>query len=130
MEPNTSPKTGTSNSSAFSQMLEDHTKLTQALIKAQEKEYVLLILEAELRTQRLIHGLEQAGMIVDAFYPRLQPVILAMVGFSYSQVQDDSLVKFYHEQLQKCIEVPLEEFFECVPEMAIEIFGALKQKLG
>jgi len=130
MEPNTSSKTGTNNSSAFSQMLEDHAKLTQAFIKVQAKEHVLLILEGELRTQRLIYGLEQAGMIVDAFYPRLHSVVLTMVGFSYSQVQDEGLMKFYREQIHNCMKVPLEEFFECVPEMAMEIYGALKEKLG
>lgn len=96
-------------------LLADHAKLSHALATVQDastqQEYLLRLLQADLRNYRLIYGLEQAGLVIDHFYSNLHTVIIPMLGFPPEQSQDDTVGDFYFELLEQQMELPLREFW-------------------
>lgn len=89
------------------------------------KDLVLSLIAAELRNNKLIKGLQDAGMVVEDFYGDLGTRILELIGFTEEERNQDELYDFYNQNLNELIDVNLEEFQEKLKLLALEFYNRL-----
>lgn len=111
-------------------LLSDHAKLSFALVQAQhaatQREQILLLIQADLRHYRLVHGLQQSGLITDDFNTHLGSVILPMMGFAMDHIHlEDEIVAHYISLLDARMELPLKEFLDQLPNVATKMYFEL-----
>ncbi len=94
----------------------------------EQKELILSLIKADMCNNKLITGLEKAGMSVEDFYGDLDIQILKLMRFD-SQQREDELHDFYYCSLENLIiDIPVEEFRERLPQLALEMYEALEKK--
>jgi hypothetical protein len=88
---------------------------------------ILSLLKANLCHNKLLHGLEKAGLQGEDFYGDLEMVVLHLMGFDL-QNRENELYDFYYEEMNKLLEIEVKEFRPNLNRLAAELYEALKNK--
>jgi hypothetical protein len=92
------------------------------------KEIILRLIKADFCNNKLIFGLENAGMELKDFHGDLDIVILFLMGFDLKN-REDELHDFYYEKMKSLLEVEVKNFREHLNRLAEEMYEELKQKI-
>lgn len=88
------------------------------------KELILSLIKADMRNNKLITGLDNAGALVEDFYTDLGTVILKLVGFGDAE-RDDDLYDFYVQTMEELIDLEVSEFVEKLNYLAVDFYNEL-----
>ena len=89
-----------------------------------QKELILFLIKADMKNQKLIKGLDNAGALVEDFYTDLGTIILKLVGFENSD-RDDTLFEFYDNKMKGLIDISTDDFLEKQRILALELYNEL-----
>jgi hypothetical protein len=90
-------------------------------------ELMLMIIKANLCNNKLIFGLEKAGVDAENFYGDLETVVLTLMGFDL-KAQEDELFAFYYDKMNALLEIDVKIFRENLNRLAEEMYEALRRK--
>jgi hypothetical protein len=85
---------------------------------------ILTLIKSDLRNQKLIRGLDQAGVLAEDFYTDLATPILKLIGFEDSE-RNDELYEFYDHTVDRLIDLEVNNFLEKQKMLALELYNEL-----
>ncbi|MFN6944438.1 MAG: hypothetical protein ACK4ND_05790 [Cytophagaceae bacterium] len=88
-----------------------------------QKELILSLIKAEMRTYKLITGLMNAGAEAGDFYADLGTVILKLMDFD--EADRDDLYGFYHKTMENLSKVELADFFKNLNFISVDFYNEL-----
>ena len=89
------------------------------------KEIILRLIKADFCNNKLIFGLENAGMDLQDFHGDLETVILFLMGFDLEN-REDELHDFYYEKMRELLDVDVKIFRERLDGLTEEMYSSLK----
>lgn len=82
---------------------------------------ILSLIKAELKSHKLIKGLENAGALTEDFYSDLDWSILELIGFK-NEKERSQLFKVYDNFMDNLEEITVSEFNHQLPELAQQLY--------
>jgi hypothetical protein len=93
------------------------------------KEIILRLIKADFCNNKLIFGLENAGMELKDFHGDLDIIILFLMGFDLKN-REDELHDFYYEKMKSLLlAIEVKHFREHLNRLAEEMYEELRQKI-
>ena len=90
------------------------------------KKEIIELLLADMRSRKLLIGLEKAGLSSEDFYTGLCYIILGKMGFDGKQ--DEAIYVWYEETMQSILEQDLPFFRERQHALANRMYQLLQEK--
>jgi hypothetical protein len=85
---------------------------------------ILALIRAELRSQKLIKGLSETGIVADDFYSGLEPTILKLVGFEEKE-RDDDLYLSFSAIVDNLTNIEIHVFHQDIKMISMQMYNAL-----
>lgn len=89
-----------------------------------KKELILSLIKADLRSVKLVQGLEKAGALVEYFHSDLSITILKLIGFEQSE-RTDELYTFYDTTIDKLVDCDVDAFVAQLNYLAVDFYNEL-----
>ena len=86
---------------------------------------IVLLLKEELKSQKLMSGLNQLGIVAEPYQSDLGRVILMLMGYANSE-QDEALYTFYNEQLELFTALEIGVFQQQLDHLALCLYQELE----
>jgi hypothetical protein len=87
---------------------------------------ILSLIKEDLRSSKLVLGLSELGLDAGQYHTELYDLVFDLMEI---EVQNDSLLDFYFEQLERAKEIPdLEENLPALAAMAEDIYRQLLEQ--
>lgn len=91
------------------------------------KDLILSLIKAEMKSYKLIRCLDNAGALVEDFYADLDWSIMDLVGFE-DEKDRERLFKVYDQFMEQLEEMPVRDFVQDLNDLAMQLYIALLNK--
>jgi hypothetical protein len=88
------------------------------------QDLILTLIKSDMRNQKLINGLDQAGVLAEDFYTDLSTAILQLIGFEDSERTDD-LYEYYDQMMDKLLDLEVNDFLDKQKNLALQFYNEL-----
>lgn len=85
------------------------------------------LLRAELLNLKLLHGLQEAGMVPADFYGDLHVVVFQQLGWQWEEMDQEVLAEYWY-RVHQYLGLPQPEFFRRLPLLVEELYAFLLHK--
>lgn len=87
---------------------------------------IITLIKAELKNNKLIQGLREAGMEAEDFYVDLGTTILSLIGFKEEELEDE-VYDFYDQAIDDLVKTHLNSFNEKLNYLSLDFYNQLLQ---